>query len=61
MFVFLRVHVVQIGHLSRAQKVIKGTGYDDAADWWALGILIFEVAELETLFGPASWLASLSA
>jgi serine/threonine protein kinase len=34
-----------------APEVIKGTGYDDAADWWALGILIFEVAELETLFG----------
>jgi serine/threonine protein kinase len=34
-----------------APEVIKGTGYDDAADWWALGILIFELAELETLFG----------
>jgi serine/threonine protein kinase len=34
-----------------APEVIKGTGYDDAADWWALGILVFEVAELETLFG----------
>jgi serine/threonine protein kinase len=34
-----------------APEIIKQTGYDEAIDWWAVGILIFELVLLEALFG----------